>query len=49
MGKLIIKGFPRDITFETSEEIKDHLKDGGTVLIRASGDGTTMVIKKVEF
>lgn len=46
---LIIKGFPRDILFHADKEIQDHLKDGGTVLIRANGDGTTMVITKVEF
>ena len=47
--RLIIKGFPKDITFEAAPDIQDHLKDGGTVLIRANGDGTIMVIKKVEF
>lgn len=47
--RLTIKGFPKDMSFELSQEIQDHLKDGGNILIRVSGDGTTFIVIKSEF
>jgi hypothetical protein len=49
MPKLTIKGFPKDITVELSQDVQDHLAEGNNILIRASGDGDTFVVKKVEF
>lgn len=49
MPKLIVKGFPKDLSFELSPEIQDHLEDGGNILIRVSGDGTTFIVIKSEF